>query len=231
LASQSEAIFNDPAGAVRAAAYVALGELLKLRSSTALIHAIETDKNQQARKGAVMGLFLTGRQDSQAVLAVLMAMGDRNTAVGSTAVKVAKKLLSGAQPSPSITAQLRKLASDDDAAVRARSLPILGMYAGEAALDVIASTIQSDPDASVRKAAIDGLARSRLRNAGAVDAVVPALGDETAMVRGAAYRAFRNLTRQSLPFQPAADSESRARQVKAIETWWAVNRPGFETGK
>ncbi|MDP7133151.1 MAG: HEAT repeat domain-containing protein, partial [Planctomycetota bacterium] len=165
------------------------------------------------------------------VLAVLEAMGDRNTAVGSTAVKVAKKLLSGAQPSPAITAQLRKLASDDDAAVRARSLPVLGMYAREAALDVIASTILSDPDSSVRKAAIDGLARTRLRNAVAVDAVLPALRDKTSTVRGAAYRAFRNLTRQSLPFQPAADSETRARQVKAIEAWWAGNRPGLETGK
>ncbi len=231
LASQSDAIFDDPVAAVRAAAYVALGELLKLRSSTALIHAIETDKNRQARMGAVMGLFLTGRRDSPAVLAVLEAMGDRNTAVGSTAVKVAKKLLSGAQPSPAITAQLRKLASDDDAAVRARSLPVLGMYAREAALDVIASTIQADPVASVRKAAIDALARSRIRSAVAVDAVVPALRDETSMVRGAAYRAFRNLTRQSLPFRPDADSETRARQVKAIEAWWAGNRPGLETGK
>lgn len=229
LFPQIDSLVRDPSPTVRSAAYVSLAQLLKGRSSEALIRAVRSEKDAEARKAAVLGLHLSGSRSAGALCAVIAAIGDPDPEVNDTAARVTRKLLSETEgaASPDIVAQLRELVGHPDPAVRVRALPVLGMAAGAEAIESMADAVRADPDATVRKAALEALLRAKIRNAAAVDAVIAALRDESTLVRSFAYRLFRHLTRQDLAFHASGPPGTRERELAVIERWWKENREKF----
>ena len=231
LLSRVDVIAADPDASVRAAAYVALAELLKSKTADVLMRAAQTERDPKARKAAVLALYMTGRQDAPVVAAVVSAIADADTEVNSTAAKIVRKLLSSAPEGSNVgaaaAARLRQLAASRNPVVRARSLPVLGMVEGKDSLELIANAIRTDPDASVRKAALEALIRTRARSVTAVGAAISGLKDETALVRTSAYRVFQYLTRASLRFNPTGEPEARKRALVEIEKWWAEHAAEF----
>jgi len=229
LLPQINNLVGDPAPTVRAAAYISLAQLLKGRSSETLTRAVRSEEDAKARKAAVLGLHLSGSRGADALGVVIATMGDSDPEVNDTAARVARKLLSEAEraASPDIVAQLRGLVGHTDPTVRARALPVFGTAAGAEALESMAKAVRTDPDATVRKAALEALLRTKVRNAAAVDTVIAALKDETTLVRSFAYRVFRHLTRQELVFHASGPPGTRERELAGIERWWKENRESF----
>lgn len=228
LSAQAQRLLRDADPTVRAAAGVGLAQSLGEPVADGLVRAVQSERDPAARRAAVMGLHITRRGGEPAVLALLAAVGDPDSGVNTTAAKVARRLL--AQPnaaSAAAKAKVRELASHKDAGVRARAYPILGMVGGKDALDVIGAAVRSDPDAAARKAALEGIVRTRARSPTAVEAAIAGLRDQSGVVRGFAHKIFCYLTRQKLPFHAKGKPESRAAEVAAIEQWWAEHRAGF----
>lgn len=224
LAEQADKILQDPDPTVRAPAYVALAEVLRGRVADALVKAVQSEPDADARKSAVVGLYASQRRDLPALVALVAAMGDADPGVNAMAAKVVRKLLgkgvSDDALRDALKGKLRELACHQDGAIRANALPILGAVVAGAALDVILPAVRGDPEPAGRKAALDALARTRSRAAVGVDAVIAALRDEDTAVREFAYKVFAYLTRQRLPFDPKGKPEAREREVAAIEQWW-----------
>ncbi|MBM4084782.1 MAG: hypothetical protein FJ272_08340, partial [Planctomycetes bacterium] len=258
LAALGDAPLTDPDAAVRAVAYAALAESLKDKATKTLAEATQSEKDPEARRGAVIGLFMTGERDMNTVTALVDALGDADPGVSAAANRAARKRLGGDDIDEGVRAavvrRLQTFAADKDAALRARALPVLAMAAGEAARPALLSAVRTDPDAAVRKAGMEALNavayREALRqakaagkaqaaktppkpprDAEAVDAIVLALKDETALVRETAYKLFRTWSGQQLPFHPTGKPEMRERELAAIEKWWAENRADFAATK
>lgn len=85
------------------------------------------------------------------------------------------------------------------------------------------------PDPVVRLCAITLL---RPRDwAADVEALIAALDDSDSLIRLAAFRQLRTLTRQTLPFEAFADRRSRAEAVAAWRAWWQAERPRLPAGR
>lgn len=233
LAERTSALLTDGDAGVRAAAYVTLAELLKTKVADPLLAAVKSESDPSARKGAVIGLYVTQRSDSPALEAFVDAIGDADPAVSGMAAKVAKKLMGkGVEDDAlrsTLVAKLKALAASENAAVRTAALPVLGALAKADAVEILAAAVRTDPSYTARQAALDGLARTRVRSAAVVDAAIVGLKDDFDPVRELALKLFQYLTRQrDLAFSPKGKPEKRGEDVAAIEKWWAEQRGAFQ---
>lgn len=85
--------------------------------------------------------------------------------------------------------------------------------------------LAKDEDAFVRRLTVEGL--RGFRTVEVVDALIAALGDDDENVCDTAWRSLRDLTRQKLPFDPAANKRARASAAAKWQQWWVKARDGF----
>ena len=235
LGNQAEAILKDGDASVRGSGYVALAELLKSKVADPLLQAVQTEPDAAARKGAAIGLYVTGRNDTPAILAFVNAIGDPDPDVSTMAAKVARKLIGKGTDDEALHAtvvtKLHKFATHEQHVTRAGALPLLGALEGRDALDTLVAAVRDDPNYAVRQAALDGIARTRVRVPAVVDAAIVGLKDDYEPVRELAYKLFGYITKQALPFNHKGQPEKREEEVAEIEKWWAENRAGFAEQK
>ena len=231
LAKQTDAILKDADASVRSSGYVTLAELLQSKVADPLLQAVRAEPDAAARKGAVIGLYVTGRNDTPAILAFLDAIGAPDPDVSAMAAKVARKLLGKGIDDQAlhatVLAKLHQFAAHEQHVTRAGALPLLGALAGADALPTLVGAVQSDPHYAVRQAALDGIARTRARVPAVVDAAIVGLKDDYEPVRELAYKLFGYITKRDLPFNHKGDLEKREEEVAEIEKWWAENRAAF----
>jgi len=231
MAKQADGILKDDDASVRAAGYVTLAELLTSQVADPLLKAVQTEPDGAARKGAVIGLYVTGRNDPAAILAFVEAIADPDPDVSTMAAKVARKLvgkgLDDTALEATVVTKLHKFAAHEQHVTRAGALPFLGTLEGKEALDTLVAAVRTDPHYTVRQAALDGIARTRARVPVVVDAAIVGLKDDYEPVRELAYKLFGYFTKQDLLFNHKGELGKREEEVAEIEKWWAENRAGF----
>jgi hypothetical protein len=190
---------------------------IKNPAATRVLTVLAEDPRQTVRARSLDALLA---QQAEGVFPLFAtAAKDRSSRVRITALRGLYKV-----DSVKAVPHLIEALADEDAGVRRRAVTCLS-WAGarEATLELI--SLLDDPDTAVRRAVVDAL--EAMRTKVAVPRLIDALDAEDAQVREAAYKALRNLTGQSIVFDPSVSAEARAKGKAKWKEWWEENKATF----
>jgi len=157
---------------------------------------VQSDAKGLVRSAAVVNLPTGGKSAKETFDTVLLLLDDGDALVREAALDVLTALLKKApfeqEELNEVVRQCREkvppLAKDQSPEVRVAALPLVAYLRREKALPGLAAMLQSDPSASVRKAVVGTLYRTKIKDRRLVDPLIAALSDQSPEVRAAALR-------------------------------------------
>ena len=180
-ASRRAAASGGPEGGTAAQARASSGGSSDFmgRAAPAWVEQLPESGDRVERAKAVAALTSIGPGEDGVVEALIGATADEDALVRTGASRPLGDFELQVAP-----ALIGALANDPDPAVRAGVAPILGNWAGDAAVNAaLADVVRNDADTTVRTAAARGLSVAGPAAAAGVPALIDALNDESADVR------------------------------------------------
>jgi HEAT repeat protein len=218
---------NDPDTAVREASAFALGEIgptsYNPQAIPVLLQTLQSDKDAKVRRSAAYALGRYGPHASQGAAALQNALGDAEPVVRANAAWALGQL-GKAGGGNAISGLMQVLDSDTDTLVRRDAAQALGVIGRDAhvAVPALLKRFRGDPDAVVKKAALDALVNTITQDdKDALPDLLQALHNPDADVAKSAALALANLggagAKEAVPFLIKAlkDDDDPTRRLAA----------------